>query len=80
MRANKNNAGETPPMRLLDCDEAEPLPIDGMEVEEFRDADTVRLFMLELRRWTCDEGAARRVPSRKRSARVRFVSDSPVTA
>ena len=37
-------------MRLLDCDEAEPLPTDGMEVEEFRDADTVRLFMLEWRR------------------------------
>jgi len=50
MRANKNNAGETPPMRLLDSDDAEPLPIDGMEVEEFRDADTVRLFMLEWRR------------------------------
>jgi hypothetical protein len=26
------------------------LPIDGMDVEEFRDADTVRLFMLEWRR------------------------------
>ena len=50
MRANKNNAGETSPMRLLDSDDAEPLPIDGMEVEEFRDADTVRLFMLEWRR------------------------------
>ena len=50
MRANKNNAGETPPMRLLDSDDAEPLPIDGMVVEEFRDADTVRLFMLEWRR------------------------------
>ena len=50
MRANKNNAGETPPMRLLDADDAEPLPIDGMDVEEFRDADTVRLFMLEWRR------------------------------
>lgn len=53
MRANKNNAGETPPMRLLDSDDAEPLPTDGMEVEEFRDADTVRLFMLEWRRRTC---------------------------
>ena len=50
MPANKNNAGETPPMRPLDCDEAEPLPTDGMEVEEFRDADTVPLFMLEWRR------------------------------
>lgn len=50
MRANKNNAGETPPMRLLDSDDAEPLPTDGMEVEEFRDADTVRLFILEWRR------------------------------
>jgi len=37
-------------MRLLDCDDAEPLPTDGMEVEEVRDADTVRLFMLEWRR------------------------------
>ena len=37
-------------MRLLDSDDAEPLPTDGMEVEEFRDADTVRLFMLEWRR------------------------------
>jgi hypothetical protein len=50
MRANKNNAGATPPMRLLDSDDADPLPTDGMEVEEFRDADTVRLFMLEWRR------------------------------
>ena len=50
MRANKNNAGEMPPMRMLDSDDAEPLPIDGMEVEEFRDADTVRLFILEWRR------------------------------
>lgn len=37
-------------MRLLDSDDAEPLPTDGMEVEEFRDADTVRLFILEWRR------------------------------
>ena len=37
-------------MRLQDCDDAEPLSTDGMEVEEFRDADTVRLFMLEWRR------------------------------
>jgi hypothetical protein len=50
MRPNKNDAGETPPMRLLDSDDAEPLPIDGMDVEEFRDTDTVRLFMLEWRR------------------------------
>ena len=50
MRANKNNAGEILPMRLLDSDDAEPLPTDGMDVEEFRDADTVRLFMLEWRR------------------------------
>jgi len=39
-------------MRLLDSDDAEPLPTDGMEVEEFRDADTVGLFMLEWRRRT----------------------------
>jgi len=50
MRANKNNAGERVPMRLLDCEDAEPLPTDGMDVEEFRDADTVQLFMLEWRR------------------------------
>ena len=31
-------------------DDAEPLPTDGMEVEEFHDADTARLFMLEWRR------------------------------
>jgi hypothetical protein len=35
-----------------DGDTAEPLPIDGMDVEEFRDADTARLFMLEWRRRT----------------------------
>lgn len=67
MRANKNNAGEILPMRLLDSDDAEPLPTDGMEVEEFRDADTVRLFMLEWRRRMCREwpdqpGAMRRMP------------------
>jgi len=50
MRADKNRNWEAPPMRLLDCDDAEPLPTDGMEVEEVRDADTVRLFMLEWRR------------------------------
>jgi len=50
MRADKNNAGETLPMRLLDWDEAEPLPTDGMDVEEFNDVDTVRLFILEWRR------------------------------
>lgn len=37
-------------MRLLDSDDAEPLPTDGMEVEECRDAVTVQLFMLEWRR------------------------------
>lgn len=67
MRANKNDAGETPPMRLLDSDDAEPLPTDGMEVEEFRDADTVRLFMLEWRRrtyrdWPDQPSAMRRMP------------------
>ena len=67
MRANKNNAGETSPMRLLDSDEAEPLPTDGMEVEEFRDVDTVRLFMLEWSRRMCREmpdqpTAMRRMP------------------
>jgi hypothetical protein len=67
MHANKNDAGETPPMCLLDSDEAEPLPVDGMDVEEFRDADTVRLFMLEWRRRASRElrdlpAALRRVP------------------
>jgi len=67
MRANKNNAREMRPMSLLDSDDAEPLPIDGMEVEEFRDADTVRLFMLEWRRRMCRElpdhpTAMRRMP------------------
>ena len=67
MRANKNNAGERVPMRLLDCEDAEPLPTDGMDVEEFRDADTVRLFVLEWRRRTCGElpdlpTAMRRMP------------------
>jgi len=37
-------------MRLQDCDDTEPLSTDGMEVDEFRDTDTVRLFMLEWRR------------------------------
>lgn len=40
----------TPTMQLQDCADAVPLPTDGMEVEEVRDADTVRLFMLEWRR------------------------------
>jgi hypothetical protein len=35
-----------------DGDAAEPLPIDGMDVEEFRDTVTARLFMLEWRRRT----------------------------
>lgn len=51
-------------MRLLDCDDAEPLPTDGMEVEEFRDADTVRLFVLEwhrrVRREMADQPTAAR--------------------
>jgi hypothetical protein len=50
MRTNNKNAGETLPMGWIDSDDAEPLPVDGMDVEEFRDADTVRLFMLEWRR------------------------------
>jgi hypothetical protein len=50
MRANKNKNREAPTMRLQDCDDVEPLSTDGMEVEEFRDADTVGLFMLEWRR------------------------------
>jgi len=39
-----------PPVQDRDGDAAEPLPIDGMDVEEFRDADTARLFILEWRR------------------------------
>ena len=65
MRANKNNAGELPPMRLLDCDDAEPLPTDGMEVEEFQDADTVRLFMLEWRRRVRREMPDQPAPERR---------------
>lgn len=36
--------------KCRDGDRLEPLPTDGLEVEEFRDADTQRLFMLEWRR------------------------------
>ena len=44
-------------MRLQDSDDAEPLPTDGMEVEEVRDADTVRLFMFEWRRRLSEQPA-----------------------
>ena len=39
-------------MRLqeLDGDQTEPLPTDGLRVEEARDPDTVRLFVREWRR------------------------------
>ncbi|HQR52897.1 MAG TPA: hypothetical protein PLZ79_06480 [Burkholderiales bacterium] len=39
-------------MRLqdLDGDQTEPLPTDGLQVEEARDPDTVRLFVREWRR------------------------------
>ena len=39
-------------MRLqeLDGDQTEPLPTDGLQVEETRDPDTVRLFVREWRR------------------------------
>jgi hypothetical protein len=37
-------------MRQQHFDDAEPLPIDGIEVEEIRDADTVRLLVQEWRR------------------------------
>ena len=39
-------------MRLqeLDGDQTEPLPTDGLQVEETRDPDTVRLFVKEWRR------------------------------
>jgi hypothetical protein len=54
-------------MRLPDNDHAEPLPTDGMDVEEFCDSDTMRLFMLEWRRRVQSEmpeqpAAARRSP------------------
>lgn len=39
-----------PATQLQDGDDAEALPTDGMDVEETRDADTVRLFVLEWRR------------------------------
>jgi hypothetical protein len=48
-----------------DTDRLEPLPTDGLEVEECRDNDTQRLFMLEWRRRAgrdpCQEA---RVPGR----------------
>jgi hypothetical protein len=39
-------------MRLqeLDGDQTEPLPTDGLQVEETRDPDTVRRFVREWRR------------------------------
>ena len=39
-------------MRLqeLDGDQTEPLPTEGLHVEETRDPDTVRLFVREWRR------------------------------
>jgi hypothetical protein len=39
-------------MRLqhLDGDQTEPLPTDGLHVEETRDPETVRLFVREWRR------------------------------
>jgi hypothetical protein len=39
-------------MRLqeLDGDQTEPLPTDGLQVEEISDPDTVRLFVREWRR------------------------------
>ena len=41
------------------CDEdLEPLPTDGLEVVEARDADTVRLFLREWRRRVVHERAA----------------------
>jgi hypothetical protein len=39
-----------PALRLPESNDAEPVPTDGLEVEETRDADTVRLFILEWRR------------------------------
>ena len=45
--------------KYQDGDRPEPLPIDGLEVEEFRDADTQRLFMLEWRRRLVREAAER---------------------
>ncbi len=51
-------------MPSSDCDDAEPLPTDGMQVEEFRDADTVRLFMLEWRRRMCREWLEQAVATR----------------
>ena len=41
------------------CDEdLEPLPTDGLEVVEARDADTIRLFLREWRRRVVHERAA----------------------
>jgi hypothetical protein len=61
-------------MPSLDSDDAEPLPTDGMQVEEFRDADTVRLFMLEWRRRTCRDWLDRAVavqPAQRRDGIMR---------
>lgn len=55
VRQNKNQ----------DCDPLEPLATDGLEVEECRDKDTQRLFMLEWRRRTGRERCPdARVPGR----------------
>jgi hypothetical protein len=43
--------------KYQDGDRPEPLPTDGLDVEEFRDADTQRLFMLEWRRRLVREAA-----------------------
>lgn len=64
MRVDENNDGERHFMLLFDIDDSEPLPVDGMEVEEFRDADTVRLFMLEWRRRELNADADQAGPAR----------------
>ena len=53
MRANKIN-GDRFPMRHSDHEtgDREALPTDGMDVEEVRDPDTLRRFVLEWHR--CD--------------------------
>jgi hypothetical protein len=49
----KNNNGELIPMRPHDHDagDKEALPTDGMDVEEVRDPDTLRRFVLEWHRY-----------------------------
>jgi hypothetical protein len=52
---DKKNDGESIPMRPYDHDagDTDALPTDGMDVEEVRDPDTLRRFVLEWHRCDC---------------------------